>query len=260
MNLFNIGRGNLFGILIPGVFLLGNILLLLPNTMSEFRNLETFAPILNKDSVLFPLLFILSYIIGFSLRLIKPTILEKFSILLWWPYCIIKPLIELRRKRIKDKLRNLIVLHFWRYWESFPYIDWFIESYLNQVPRSYKNFYLNTILRDEFDNKRELMRGHNFINLCKLHIYNKSSPLRDEIFFNEGIVRFLAGMCYALFASIILIIYLSRLSLRPLLIIYLAFLILFIFKLRHIRTKEVVTIFDSYFFTRTLNNESKSND
>lgn len=222
--------------------------------------MEPLNPILANDAVFFSFLLILSYIVRFSLRLLKPIYLEKAAIVLWSPYCLIKPAWLLWRKKEEGSLRDLVKLHFKRHWESFPYIDWFVESYLDDVPKSYQAFYKNAILTKEFEDDRELMKGYNFINQCKLAIYNSSTVLRDEVLFNEGLVRFLAGMCYALITSILFVALFLKYEPKTLLMIYSGLFVLLALKLRHIRTKEVATIFDSYFFTYNKESNNKTNE
>ena len=248
MNIFNLGRGNFFGIIIPGAFLLGNILFINPQLAQELNKIDLLKSILENNYVLLPFLTIISYIIGFSLRLLRPTYLEKFSIIFWSFYIVYKHWIN---PKSKDRKLSTVISSFKAYWESFPYIDWFYDSLLSKVSVSYRNFYEDKILKKEYAGDKELMKGLNFINHCKLFIYDKSDPLRNEILYDEGLVRFLSGMCYVLSAIIIFAIFFTKPTPWQLIIIYGFLNILFMTRLRYIRVKEVLAVFDSYFLLKT---------
>lgn len=261
MNFLNFGTGKFFGLIIPGAFLLINLIFYAPAGITEntgndesFPVLEFILANLEDKTLIIPLLFVISYILGFTLRLIRPTLLEKFA------FYMFSFLYAFRAWRAYIKEDRLIKYKwFWRAetrWvrEDFPYIDWVYEEYLNKSANSYDSFY-QTLLREEYDGQIERLKGHNFINQCKLYIYDKSSFLRSEILFNEGLVRLMAGMTYAMILSFIFFLIVG--SVQHIALIYVLISLALISKLRTIRRKEVLTILDAFFFTKTRRVRSK---
>ena len=75
MNLFKIGRGNFWGIIIPGGFLFLNLFIIF--------SLDSIQTVSFKSELTYSFVIIgvlISYILGYLLRLIKPEYLETFSI------------------------------------------------------------------------------------------------------------------------------------------------------------------------------------
>lgn len=253
MNIFKIGRGDFFGIIIPGAFLLINIALLYRQTFEKLFYGElkgsvanSLASMLPPDSyaVLLPMLFVLSYALGFALRVIQPSTADKISlplrIVVIGVKSSVKKLVGAKPSRtFREKLHAHL--------EPFPYIDSFFGRHLEQAPESYRRFY-EELRKTEFKDDQSLMKGLVFINECKMFVYNRSAPLRDEIVFCEGIVRFVSGMIFALIFSIVSILLFAT-TFVELLYVYAFILALFLLKLRHMRTKEVATIFDALAFT-----------
>jgi hypothetical protein len=247
MNILKFGRGDFFGIMIPGIFLVINIYFLFPEIIQSLLGQQAVSNIGNITTIVVPLSFIIGYIFGFALRLIKPNLLEILSFLFWCPILAVSSVYRFYTDKINNNgitLTKFFISRLKSYWEPFPYIDWFYDSYLLQSPSSLKMFF-NNLLKKEFDNDREKMKKQNFINLCKIITQEKSSKLYEEVIFCEGLVRFLSGTSCALIIVIVLNLF-HHFYIMTLLYIYIILFILFILKLRHIRNKEVVTIFSAF--------------
>lgn len=237
MNIFRFGRGDFFGIIIPGAFLLINLILFFgkPETSIEIPFIKT---------ILIPWFIVVSYLFGFFLRSISPYYIEYISfhtVLRPWNYVKAK-LFRLFSKKYKaKKLKE----------SRFPYIEWFFKNYLPKTPKFYSDFYLK-LLEEQFENDKNKMKGLFFINQCKISVFEKSTTLREDIIFSEGLVRFLSGTIIALIICIFICpFFLSKYYI--LLLIYLVLYIAFCKRIKDIRMKEAVTILDSYAFVE-LNN------
>ena len=153
------------------------------------------------------------------------------------------------------KILTLLYDPFYDIWKNdhgrFPYIKWFFKKYLkHNAPRSYRSFYLKMIFSEYYRGGRKScvfnkLYGLNFINQCKIYIFSNSDKLRDEVLYCEGLVRFISGMSYALFICIFIII---DTKFNFLLLPYTVLFLLFILRLKRIRLKEVLTIFDAMAF------------
>jgi hypothetical protein len=251
MNIFKLGRGELFGIIMPGAFLFLNIVVFHP-----LDNLPGTAYIMSgKSSAISITVFIvLSYTLGFSLRLIKPDWIEKLTFLIRIPYLFFHSAyfyffsqpkftcIGESRHFISYFLKNLKI-----YWERFPYIDWFYDYYLNKSPVSVKNFWEN-LCEEEFSSHKKTMKSRVFINQCKLYVRSKSVPLNEELMFREGLVRFISGMSCAFFFSACIILYYESTD-TFLFWLYGFLFVIFGLKLRYIRFREVGFIFTSFAYS-----------
>ena len=197
-----------------------------------------------------------SYILGFALRLIRPTILEKISFLLWSPLFITKSIYEyFKNKKAKNgtKFSQILIPRVKAYWESFPYIEWFYSDYFTNSANSVNRFF-NDLLTSEYNDKKNCMKSTGFINQIKIYIQEHSKSLYDELMFCEGLVRFLSGMSSALLISILTIL-IKKADVSLLLYVYILLAILFLLKLRHIRVKEVATILISFAFIKESIND-----
>lgn len=253
MNFFKIGRGELFGIIIPGAFLLLNIIAFVP--MSKV-GVDSSRFVIGKSSAISITIFlVLSYIIGFSLRLINPDLIERFTFFLRVPWLFVLSFLHTQKKSKKflPYFSNQIKI----YWESFPYIDWFYDYYLKKSPYSIVLFF-EKIYTQEFLMNKDGMKGRIFINQCKLFVRLKSTQLNDELMFREGLVRFLSGMSCAFFFCACIILYNEPLKIH---IFYLYIFLFFIFsrKLRYIRFKEAGLIFTSFAYSVMASNDTKKN-
>jgi hypothetical protein len=251
MNIFRLGRGELFGIIIPGAFLLLNILAFIP--LLKF-GIDISKPIIGKtNAVNITIFLVLSYVIGFSLRLINPDLIERLTFYLRvpWLYCYS---LFYARKKSKD-FSSYYSKQLKIYRESFPYIDWFYDYYLKKSPYSIALFFEN-VCNQEFLKNKDLMAGRIFINQCKLYVRLKSVELNEELMFREGLVRFLSGMSCAFFFCAFIVLFNNPLKLQ---IFYLYIILFFIFarKLRYIRFKEVGLIFTSFAFCVMASDNAK---
>ena len=250
MNIIRMGRGDFFGIIVPGVFLLSNLLYLVKISMSDsnYINLSMFS---NNEVILYAFLLVSSYIIGFSLRLIRPDYIEKVSAVLWITARTIQfvPFSVKWRHFQFNKKRFIQLRHTWKYyWESFPYMDWFIKSYVERQSSNYKIFFHN-MFGKQYSIPIVNKDFHSFINFCKTFIFHNAPNLKEEVIYFEGLIRLLTGMAYAsllcLLASI-LVNYLMRPINGILFLLYLILLFTFTIKIRHMRCREVVHTFDSF--------------
>ena len=246
MNIFKLGRGDFFGVIIPGAFLILNIMFIFPKFVNNLICKISTIDLTNNNAIFYVLLFVTSYIFGASFRLIRPDYNEKLSIIFWAPVCLLTGIFNLLRNK-KGIVAN-VKLKFKEYCVSFPYIDYFYDDYLAKSPESLFDFY-NEILNKEFKGDRNLMKGHNFINFCKCYVQKSSNDMFEELLFCEGLVRFISGMCIALILCIILSVFFLEDKIGLLLSVYIFLLILFIMKLRRIRIKEVLTVFVSFQIT-----------
>ena len=164
MNIFKVGRGDFFGILIPGAFLLINILLFYYNvfdTIPDWLKLSTNPTNSSKppvattilNTILIPSLIVLSYILGFFLRSISPSLTEKLTLIVWYPLCAFQAVfVYFFRNKENQEVKNRSLIEVYKQiinikLEPFPYIDWFYDKYLKKSPLSYKQFYENLIRR-----------------------------------------------------------------------------------------------------------------
>ncbi len=239
MNILKLGRGNFFGIIIPGSFLLFNALVIYSEIVVSKAQLLDIQEWKGKgaDIVFF---FIMSYVIGIGLRLISPKYLE-------WVAAIIKISFKfswaiVRGKKVgtfRDMLKDLYL----KYAEPFPYMSSFYSNQIKLVRKATRDFYTD-LLENEFDNTLENMNNSIFINDCKTCIRRGSEALADEILYNEGLVRFLSGVVYAMALTIALF-GLSGIG-SFVIYVYMAVAVIFLFSIKRIRRKEVFIILSAF--------------
>jgi hypothetical protein len=252
MEIFKNSRGHFFGILIPGLFLTINIYFFYPQLLNEI-GIKSNLAIMSKDSVAIIIFFVLSYVLGVGLRLIKPSFLERLAIIPYFPLIVLEYLwqriIRLFTKENKDvRIIESIGRRTYYYWQIFPYKEWFFSYYIKSASKTYKQFY-KEILKNEFNNSFESIDKH-FINHCKTYIYENSEGLSEEIMYNEGLSRFISGILYSLMISLTTIIAFSNSS-QNILICYIIMFVFFLLQLKRIRIKEVLSIYDGYMFLKT---------
>lgn len=260
MHIFKLGRGDFFGILVPGAFLIINMVIFLGGALIELSAKLNLPSILNSDGLIYGILFILSYIFGICLRLISPNYMDRLSSLIWIFFSLFisfKEWIVSIMKKEKKKFYQLSRKKIRLYWQSFPYIEWFYDYLLPRMPYSYEKFYLN-LLEKEFKNNREYMKRRFFFNFCKSYIIENSRELYDDMLYAAGLVRLICGMSYSLFFCIIIFIFASF-PYYAILYLYLILFGVFIIKLRHTRVKEVLIIFEAFYLSvANANKISKS--
>ncbi len=246
MNILKLGRGDFFGVIIPGAFLLINIIIFFP--FSSYGIDIEWLQSGKKEGAMITIMFVVSYILGFALRLIKPDIIEKVSFLFLLPDIVFKSMGEAKKKKKKEeeeeekekKIYEIFSETVKFYREAFPYIDWFYKKRLSNAPASVHMFF-DRLLIDEFSGDTEIMKGLVFINQCKLFVRNKSNSLSDEIMFCEGNARFVSGITYALILNVAMLIFFHPDNIF-MLVLYLILAIIFIRRLKYMRIKEVATI------------------
>ena len=92
MNIFKFGRGDIFGILIPGAFIVINLIFIF-NVPFDGSLFKTFgidvAAFINNTGFLLICFIVASYVFGFGLRVIDPSKVEYIYYLFWWPLHLI---------------------------------------------------------------------------------------------------------------------------------------------------------------------------
>lgn len=249
MNIFKFSRGDFFGIIIPGAFLVLNLVLLFSQDATYYAkangiNLKEIVD--GREGLIVIALLVASYSLGFGLRVISPGYMEKIFFLVLLPIITIVVIYQylLGNHKKPRYLYLLLKCKYSKYSENFPYTKWFFRRYIRSSPDSYRSFY-RQLLKEEFNGKFPAKKGKYFINYCKLSIYNSSEALRDEVLFCEGLVRFLSGMSLSLALSI-LIVFVKGEAFSFLILPYIGLLAVFGVKLRSIRVKEVLSIFESF--------------
>ncbi len=227
MNISRFGRGDFFGIIIPGAFLLLNFIII----FSSITPAILLTKITDLEWILYPLIVIICYILGDILRLINPSFIDflssKFNIL---------------RIIVIDKIRKRKSRHF--YGDKYPYITWFFDKHLEELPESSKVFWQN-FLKTEYSSVQNKLYGEAFINYCKNYIASVSKDLYDDILFCEGHVRFLSGLSIALIIIIPLAI-MSKSLHSYVIFLYGLCLTITLYRFRRVRAKEVATIFCTF--------------
>jgi len=252
MDIFKIGKGSFWGVIIPGGFLYANIFFVFYRDILE--------QLLSQSGLFVLLSLLLSYISGNILRIIQPRVAEMISI----PIQIIVSLLL----RVLDAIRNLLKIRelswlkpksFKWILQDFPYMEWFYTDYLERLPKRVKIFF-NRYKKKEFSNKLERM-DHVFFNYCKHYAIENTNHLRDDIYFYEGLTRFLNGMVYALIISIFAIFFKSLQidyeyqPFKLILIIYLIVLFLILIRYKTVRRLETATCFMSFYIAKNRNND-----
>lgn len=181
MILSRLGIVGFFGLLIPGSYLLGSVLLalfVLGLGIPSFH-LPGLATFVQKQSILFSATFLLlSYLLGVLMRLLGPNRLDKIST---WYFR------NLRRNPVSKK--NL-----WKY-EKFPY-RWSISTALRRAGLAHIHIFLkkHNPLYARSDNTP-------FFNYCKLVLEGNTSDMTRITTQAESMVRFLSGTTFALLVS-----------------------------------------------------------
>ena len=250
MQLPNVGQpGSILSILIPGTFLLFNIIvglyLFFDVDLKILKNLEG-----SLSIIVFLLLVCFGYLLGAILRLLKCDVPDNLS------GCYLhhienrilkmtKPIVYRNELAYEDEL--LIK-------KKFPYIEWLGIKCSQQYPEA-KKFYDRT-----WGNYKhcQTKRKQSFLNFCKVLLTSIDKNLADECYASEALNRYLSSMFYGIsFSSVIIFI----LILRQLLFnnngLSLPFLFLEVFYIisvwlitrnyRFIRAKEVETVFAATF-------------
>jgi hypothetical protein len=246
MNIFKIGRGDFFGIIVPGIYFIANLFYLFRDKIQTLKNINI-SNISSENVISYALLFVASYIVGFSLRLIKPDYIEILSKIYWTIFrssqFIALSLFNGIFNKGKSSNKSSFSKIFNEYFQPFPYIQWFYESYITRQSKAYCKFF-HDFKKDQYNDSFENMRGHHFLNFCKSYVYNNAQSLKEEIVYFEGVIRLLTGMAYASLFCLIAALF-SAASIK-ILAIYIVILFTFVVKMRHTRCREAVHTFDSF--------------
>jgi hypothetical protein len=237
MDILKYSRGHFFGTLLPGAFLLLNILLI---DSSIFDALLNQSKINLKDNQAIMLIagFIFSYVIGIALRLLSPDFLERLALIVRIPLSFLLTFFDkiIRRRNIKTLKERIILAS-----QLYPYSEWFFNTYLPDSSNQHREFYNN-----EFKNDIKQI-SRNFINNCKTFIYDSSPGLSEEIMYNEGLIRFICGIIYSLLLVLVLL-FVHFSGMKELFFTYLILIIVFLYRLRGVRAKEAISVIDGYMF------------
>ncbi len=241
MEFTRLGIIDLFGILTPGVFLLGNIILILYG-IGIFA--ELLMGILRDPFLAIVVIFFVGYLLGSILRLFPP-------------------------KRV-DSLVSLYLLKIKKYrWakDNFPYYrTLLVERYksYNNVLSKVADFILEESGMEKIKDYSQ-KEDKSFFNYCKLLIRENSSPLSAEIYRMEALVRLLSGVflssCIGLCGFVVvLILNFTSFIATPtdefiytyliLSVLYLTILLAILKRFRFIRFTEVMTVWVSFYLVR----------
>lgn len=245
MDIFKFSRGHFFGTLLPGSFLLINIIFIDPSVLGllSFHNSIVLKD--NQTSIII-VGFVISYVVGIFLRLLSPDVLERIAVVVRIPieffrylyYCVFKKKSE--TMSFKQKIGVVF--------QNYPYLNWYFDNYIkNYSTTQHKKFY-----NKEFKKDITKLKG-NFINSCKTFIYDYSSGITEEIMYTEGLIRFICGIIYSLLFILILLGF-HYSDMKEIFYFYLILLLVFLSRLRGIRVKEVLIILDGYMFLKTKKN------
>lgn len=244
MNFPKSGVRGFFEILMPGVFLLLNLLGTLCLLVVTLGNVDqqmavrTFAA---SETYSLSLLLCLGYLLGVVLRLFRTQIVDCWSGRF---IGLIKP--AWRRE-------PFITGHFF-------FSEWMSEKCARRFDPCVGSFY------EQYWAKRDTgdpSQNTTFFNLCKAFLNKVDPASANEVFTAEALCRFVAGSCYALCFALVLalmdamIVHTlinAQLTCIPLAVAFIyAILILGILReFRLLRCKEVNTVFDACYLNRQL--------
>lgn len=229
---------DLIGILTPGAFLLGSIALIFI-VIERTDELSIFSPFFSPFlSVL--TIFFLIYILGTILRLIHPELVDI--------------IVSLYFKLIRRRKGSWVD-------DKFPYFyhilkKKYTEDRYDNIASEVSNFILKESGLDkkeddalkEYSKKKE---HKDFFMCCRLFLIEKSPRFSEEVYRAEAVVRLLAGIFWVSLISlfIFLLLFLNTPTMLNLIffLIYLCITVLILERFRHIRFKEVMTVWESFY-------------
>lgn len=238
------GVRGFFEILMPGVFLLLNLLGtfgLLVATLGNTDQQAALRAFAASETYSLSLLLCLGYLLGVVLRLFRTQMVDHWSGRF------------IRLLRPKWKQEPFITGHFF-------FNGWMREKCATRLDPSVSRFY------EEHWAKRDTgipSQNTTFFNLCKAFVNKVDPASANEIFAAEALCRFIAGSCYALCLAMFLTIMDAILvgTLISALLIYIPLAVGLIYFLlilgilaefRLLRCKEVNTVFDACYLNRQL--------
>lgn len=233
------GAGGIFHILVPGVFLLLNVVgcaYIFPLTSPETR--EEIQRVFGNPTTGVVVILGFGYLIGVILRIFRSEYPDQWSA---------------RFLRFYDKNARAPETDENRYaYEEFPYTRW-VERTIHNLPGDVKEFYDNTWKKSS---------SKAFLNFSKLLVISEDERAANEIHAAESLCRYISGMFYSLVTSAILNIVvvisqiitlqLPHIVLLMLLAGYLVAIVGILVNYRFMRIKEVQTVFYSAYKNRRL--------
>lgn len=244
MEISKFEKGSFWGVIIPGGFLYANIFFVFYREILE--------RLLSQSGLFVVLSLLLSYIFGNILKLIQPRVAELLSVPIQFIFSFSLRILDMFRRLFKIKERSWLRPQSSQWiLEDFPYIKWFYLIYLKQLPDKVNTFFNNYKKNEFFDNLDQM--GAAFFNYCKHYTIENTNHLGDELYFHEGLMRFLNGMVYAIIFSIAAIIIKSiplRFEYQPfnlVLIMYLIILLIILVRYKTVRRLETVACFMSFY-------------
>ncbi len=224
----------LFEILMPGVFLLLNLLLtffLLLKIVADAKTQNEILGFLSNPAYAVSLLLSFGYLIGVAARLLRTRELDHRSARLIALLC--------PSQRETPYLRG-----------TFFYREWMIEKCRTRLPAAVARFYSDYWADKDVG---EATANTTFFNFCKA-IVNKVDPRSaQEVHAAEAMIRFVTGSYYALFWSMLLAlidVVLCLILSWPLVFlplglaaVYALLLVAILTEFRYLRLKEVETVF-----------------
>ncbi|MBN2396523.1 MAG: hypothetical protein JXC36_08725 [Candidatus Atribacteria bacterium] len=256
MDIFKIGKGSFWGVIIPGGFVVANIFFVFYREYME--------GLLSQSGLFIVLGILLSYIFGNVLKLIQPRVAEIISIPIQFIVSLFFKVIDTIRKLLRIREISWLKPKSFKWiLQDFPYMRWFYEDYLEKLPEQVKAFFYEYKKR-EFSDDLDKM-GYVFFNYCKHYAIENSNHLRDELYFHEGLMRFLNGMVYATIVFGSIIFYKSihmNFTYQPYnlaLGMYLFILLVILYRYKNVRRLETVTCFMSFYIVQKNKNDSDIN-
>lgn len=240
------GAKGIFEILVPGVFVLVNIVTAVYVFPWGGREARAAIQAVGANSMLsFVVLICLGYLLGVLLRLTRADRADE------WSAAWIR---RFRRtaKNVEGRYRAFAI-------EPFPYISWLREMAEEYMPPSVVRYY-----ESEWAHQKRRGPNKQFFNLCKIAVISSAEPassaLTAEILAAEALTRYGACMIYALALALGIAIASAVACLMALqwaavgwLLLggaYALALVLLLKNFRFVRIKEVETIFGASFVKR----------
>ena len=123
MDIFKIGKGSFWGVIVPGGFVVANIFFVF------YR--EYLEGLLSQSGLFIVLGILLSYIFGNVLKLIQPRVAEILSIPVHFIFSFFLKILDTIRKLLKIREISWLKPKSSQWiLQDFPYMRWFYEDYL----------------------------------------------------------------------------------------------------------------------------------
>ena len=233
------GAGGVFHILVPGMFLLLNIigsLYVFPLTPTETR--EEIQTVLGNPTMGMIITIGFGYLFGIILRIFRSEYPDKLSARFLQFYD--------RNARPPETEKNCYA------YDKFPYTKW-LEQAICHLPSDVQGF---------FNQHWEKADHKTYFNFSKLVVISKDERAANEIYAAESLCRYISGMFYALVASavlIVLVLFAQTIMLQMPNIVFIILLLGYMISIfgilvnyRFMRIKEVQTVFYSTYTNRDL--------